>query len=185
MNLPVDIHYIGVNDHEIDLFEGQYKVPSGMAYNSYVLMDQKIAVLDTVDRRFTHEWLDNVAHCLGTRKPDYLIIQHMEPDHSANIEQFLRVYPETTHGALAGGHANLRFDRRCAFFGRCFRQIRRIGCHGGLGLRGTTVLFWHCRKVRRTGAGPAEKSGQPAHPNDLPAPWPGFAGKPRLLPGAL
>lgn len=94
MKITNDIKYVGVNDHEIDLFEGQYVVENGMAYNSYVIIDQKIAVVDTVDARFTHTWLDNVADVLEGRIPDYLIIQHMEPDHSANIANFLKVYPE-------------------------------------------------------------------------------------------
>lgn len=94
MKITNDIIYVGVNDHEIDLFEGQYIVPNGMAYNSYVIMDEKIAVLDTVDASFTHEWLDNLSEALGNKKPDYLIVQHMEPDHSANIENFMKVYPD-------------------------------------------------------------------------------------------
>ncbi|MBR6801840.1 MAG: flavin reductase [Eubacteriaceae bacterium] len=94
MKITNDIKYVGVNDHEIDLFEGQYDVPNGMAYNSYVIMDEKIAVMDTVDANFTHEWLDNLHETLGDRKPDYLIVQHMEPDHSANIVNFTNVYPE-------------------------------------------------------------------------------------------
>jgi len=94
MKITNDIRYVGVNDHKIDLFEGQYKVPNGMAYNSYVIMDEKVAVMDTVDRNFTHEWLDNLAGVLGNRKPDYLIVQHMEPDHSANIVNFLIAYPD-------------------------------------------------------------------------------------------
>ena len=95
MKVTEDIRYIGVNDHKIDLFEGQYKVPHGMSYNSYVIMDEKIAVMDTVDIRFTHEWLDNLAEVLGERRPDYLIVQHMEPDHSANIMNFMKIYPDT------------------------------------------------------------------------------------------
>ena len=95
MNITKDIKYIGVNDHQIDLFEGQYKVPNGMSYNSYIIMDEKIAVFDTVDKNFTHEWLDNISKVLNNRKPDYLIIQHMEPDHSANIASFLKIYPDT------------------------------------------------------------------------------------------
>lgn len=95
MNITKDIKYIGVNDHQIDLFEGQYKVPNGMSYNSYIIMDEKIAVFDTVDKNFTHEWLDNISKVLNNRKPDYLIIQHMEPDHSANIATFLKIYPDT------------------------------------------------------------------------------------------
>ena len=90
-----DIYYVGVNDHQVDLFEGQYKVPNGMAYNSYVIKDHKIAVVDTVDKNFTHEWLDNVSEVLGDKQPDYLIVQHMEPDHSANIMNFLKIYPDT------------------------------------------------------------------------------------------
>ncbi|MDO4173297.1 MAG: FprA family A-type flavoprotein [Eubacteriales bacterium] len=96
MDVTKDIQYIGVNDHKVDLFEGQYTVPNGMSYNSYVIMDEKIAVMDTVDIHFTEEWLANLAGALGDRKPDYLIIQHMEPDHSANIKNFLEIYPETT-----------------------------------------------------------------------------------------
>ncbi len=91
-----DIIYVGVNDHQIDLFEGQYIVPNGMAYNSYVILDEKVAVIDTVDQNFTTEWLDNVANALDGRLPDYLIVQHMEPDHSANIENFVKVYPSVT-----------------------------------------------------------------------------------------
>ena len=90
------IKYIGVNDREIDLFEGQYVVPNGMAYNSYVIIDEKIAVMDTVDARFTHEWLDNIQNVLGDKLPDYLIVQHMEPDHSANILNFAKSYPDAT-----------------------------------------------------------------------------------------
>jgi len=93
MFISNDIKYIGVNDHKIDLFEGQYKVPSGMAYNSYAIIDEKIAIMDTVDASFTHEWLDNIQGALQNRDPDYLIVQHMEPDHSANIANFVRTYP--------------------------------------------------------------------------------------------
>ena len=91
-----DIVYVGVNDHQVDLFEGLYDVPNGMAYNSYVILDQKVAVMDTVDQHFTDEWLNNVANALGGRTPDYLVVQHMEPDHSANIVNFLKVYPNAT-----------------------------------------------------------------------------------------
>lgn len=93
MKITNDVKYIGVNDHKVDLFEGQYVVPNGMAYNSYAIIDDKIAIMDTVDANFTHEWLDNIQNVLGARKPDYLIVQHMEPDHSANIVNFLKVYP--------------------------------------------------------------------------------------------
>ena len=99
------IRYVGVNDHQVDLFEGQYPVPNGMAYNSYVILDEKTAVMDTVDIHFTEEWLKNVAEALGERKPDYLVIQHMEPDHSASIKAFLKVYPDTTVVATAKAFA--------------------------------------------------------------------------------
>ena len=89
-----DIRYVGVNDHQVDLFEGQYVVPNGMAYNSYVILDDKVAVMDTVDQHFTQQWLDNIQAVLGDRQPDYLVVQHMEPDHSANIVEFLKRYPE-------------------------------------------------------------------------------------------
>ena len=88
------IRYVGVNDHQVDLFEGQYVVPNGMSYNSYVILDEKVAVMDTVDIHFTHEWLDNIANVLEGRKPDYLVVQHMEPDHAANIQNFVNTYPE-------------------------------------------------------------------------------------------
>jgi len=94
MKITNDIRYVGVNDRQVDLFEGQYVVPNGMAYNSYVILDEKIAVMDTVDKNFTQQWLANVAAVLEGRKPDYLVVQHMEPDHSANIANFLAAYPE-------------------------------------------------------------------------------------------
>lgn len=96
MFITEDIKYIGVNDHKVDLFEGQYVVPNGMSYNSYVIMDERIAIMDTVDAHFTHEWLDNIENALGGRTPDYLVIQHMEPDHSANIANFMKLYKDTT-----------------------------------------------------------------------------------------
>mgnify|MGYP001777677834 CR=1 FL=1 len=94
MEITKDIRYVGVDDRKVDLFEGQYPVPNGISYNSYVIMDQKIAVMDTVDQHFTEEWLGNIAKTIGDRKPDYLVVQHMEPDHSANVQRFLEVYPE-------------------------------------------------------------------------------------------
>lgn len=96
MKITSDIKYVGVNDHQVDLFEGQYVVPNGMAYNSYVVLDEKIAVMDTVDIHFTREWLANVETALDGRTPDYLVVQHMEPDHSANIQNFMKKYPDTT-----------------------------------------------------------------------------------------
>ena len=96
MEITNDIKYVGVNDHQVDLFEGQYKVPNGMSYNSYVILDQKICVMDTVDQHFTHEWLDNIQNVLNGKQPDYLIIQHMEPDYSANIANFMKVYDKAT-----------------------------------------------------------------------------------------
>ncbi len=120
MNITQDIRYIGVNDHQVDLFEGQYIVPSGMAYNSYVILDEKIAVMDTVDAAFTHEWLDNLQNALGSRKPDYLVVQHMEPDHSANIVSFIKAYPDARVVSSAKAFAMMK-----NFFGTDFadRQI--------------------------------------------------------------
>ena len=96
MKITDSIKYVGVNDHQVDLFEGQYAVPNGMSYNSYVILDEKVAVMDTVDANFLHDWLDNLERVLEGRKPDYLIVQHMEPDHAANVANFLKVYPDTT-----------------------------------------------------------------------------------------
>ena len=96
MTITNDIRYVGVNDHQVDLFEGQYRVPNGMSYNSYVILDEKIAVMDTVDKNFTHQWLDNIQNVLQGRKPDYLVVQHMEPDHAANIGNFMKTFPEAT-----------------------------------------------------------------------------------------
>ena len=115
MKITNDIKYVGVNDHEIDLFEGQYVMENGMAYNSYVIMDEKIAVMDTVDARFTHEWLDNIENIIGSRQPDYLVIQHMEPDHSANIANFMNVYQNTKIVSTEKAFAMMR-----QFFGTDF-----------------------------------------------------------------
>lgn len=121
MKISNDIRYVGVNDHQVDLFEGQYDVPNGMSYNSYVIMDEKIAVMDTVDKNFTHEWLDNLEHALEGRKPDYLIVQHMEPDHSANIDKFLNVYPEATVVSSAKA-----FNMMKNFFGTDYEDRRIV-----------------------------------------------------------
>ena len=121
MRISDDIIYVGVNDHQIDLFEGQYVVPQGMAYNSYVVKDYKIAVMDTVDRNFTHEWLDNVAKALEGKKPDYLVVQHMEPDHSANIANFMKTYPEATIVS-----SQKAFGMMKNFFGQEFEDRRLI-----------------------------------------------------------
>ncbi len=108
MKISEDIRYIGVNDHEIDLFEGQYVVPNGMAYNSYAIIDSKTAIMDSVDVRFSHEWLDNVSAALGGRKPDYLIVQHMEPDHAGSVSTFMNVYPEAKIVASAKAFAMMK-----------------------------------------------------------------------------
>ena len=121
MEITKDIRYVGVNDHQIDLFEGQYAVPNGMAYNSYVIMDEKIAVMDTVDQHFTHEWLDHVAAALEGRKPDYLVVQHMEPDHSANIVNFLKAYPEARIVSSVKAFAMMK-----NFFGQEFEDRRIV-----------------------------------------------------------
>ena len=117
MQVTKDILYVGVNDHKIDLFEGQYDVPNGMAYNSYVILDEKIAVMDTVDKNFTHEWLDNLEKAFDGRKPDYLVVQHMEPDHSANIVNFVKTYPEAKIVSSAKAFAMMK-----QFFGTDFEE---------------------------------------------------------------
>ncbi len=137
MNITNDIRYIGVNDHKIDLFEGQYRVPHGMSYNSYVILDEKIAVMDTVDTGFTHEWLDNLQNVLGSRQPDYLIVQHMEPDHSANILQFAKAYPAATLVASAKA-----FTMMQNFFGTDFADRRLVVGEGDtLSLGRHTLTF--------------------------------------------
>ena len=137
MTITKDIQYIGVNDHEIDLFEGQYAVPNGMSYNSYAILDDKIAIMDTVDARFTHEWLDNIQSLLGARKPDYLIVQHMEPDHSANIHTFARTYPDAVIVSSAKAFAMMK-----NFFGTDFADKRIVVGEGDtLSLGRHTLTF--------------------------------------------
>ena len=137
MTITKDIRYVGVNDHQVDLFEGQYVVPNGMSYNSYVILDEKIAVMDTVDRNFTHQWLDNLQTVLDGRKPDYLVIQHMEPDHSANIMNFLKVYPEATVVSSAKAFTMMK-----QFFGDDFESRRIVVGEGDtLALGKHTLAF--------------------------------------------
>ncbi len=137
MTITKDIHYIGVNDHQIDLFEGQYVVPNGMAYNSYAIMDEKIAIMDTVDKHFTREWLDNIRKTLADRKPDYLVVHHMEPDHSANIANFLNLYPEAVVVASAKAFAMMK-----NFFGDDYANRRIVVGEGDtLSLGRHTLTF--------------------------------------------
>ena len=134
-----DIYYAGVNDHQVDLFEGQFAVPNGMAYNSYVIMDEKIAVMDTVDVNFGEEWLANVSEILGDRKPDYLVVQHMEPDHSANITKFVETYPE----AKVVGNAKT-FQMIENFFGLDLADKQEVVTNNGtlsLGSHELTFVF--------------------------------------------
>ena len=137
MFITNDIRYVGVNDHQVDLFEGQYKVPGGMAYNSYVILDEKIAIMDTVDKNFTHEWLDNIQSALGGRKPDYLVVQHMEPDHAANVGNFMKLYPETTIVSSAKA-----FNMMGPFFGTSYEERRIVVGEGDtLSLGKHTLAF--------------------------------------------
>ena len=131
-----DIFYVGVNDHQVDLFEGQYVVPNGMAYNSYVIKDEKIAVVDTVDKNFTHEWLDNVAEVLGSDLPDYLIVQHMEPDHSANIMNFVKTYPDV---CVVGNVKTFKMIEQ--FFGVKLENTLVVGDMDTLSLGKHTLTF--------------------------------------------
>ncbi len=135
MKITNDIRYIGVNDHQVDLFEGQYIVPNGMAYNSYVIMDEKIAVMDTVDIHFKDEWLANMKEVLGDRKPDYLVVQHMEPDHSANIDNFLNEYPEAVVVSSAAA-----FKMMKNFFGSEYTDRRIVVGEGDTLNLGNHVL---------------------------------------------
>ncbi len=125
MYITDSIKYVGVNDHNIDLFEGQYPVPNGMAYNSYVILDEKIAVMDTVDANFTEEWLENLKSVLGDRKPDYLVVQHMEPDHSANIANFMNEYPEAKVVASV-----IAFNMMKNYFGTDFSDRKVVVAEG-------------------------------------------------------
>ena len=134
-NITESIRYVGVNDHQVDLFEGQYVVPNGMSYNSYVIMDEKIAVMDTVDIHFTHEWLDNVANVLDGRKPDYLVVQHMEPDHAANIQNFMNTYPDTTIVATQKA-----LNMMCNFFDMDIEGRSMVAENGGSLTLGSHVL---------------------------------------------
>ena len=135
MMITNDIKYIGVNDHQVDLFEGQYVVPNGMAYNSYVILDEKIAVMDTVDQNFGAQWLSNLEAVLAGRKPDYLIVQHMEPDHSANVAKFLETYPETT--VVASSKAFVMMQQ---FFGTDYADRRMVVGEGDTLSLGKHVL---------------------------------------------
>ncbi len=139
MFITNDIKYVGVNDHEIDLFEGQFTVPNGMAYNSYVITDEKTAVMDTVDARFTAEWLGNIESVLGGRKPDYLVVQHMEPDHSANIVNFLTAYPEATVIANSKTLTMMKNLFDCDFDGKV--QLVEDGSSISLGRHELTFVF--------------------------------------------
>lgn len=137
MIITDNIKYIGVNDHEVDLFEGQYVVPNGMAYNSYIILDEKIAVMDTVDARFTHAWLDNIQNTLGGKQPDYLVVQHMEPDHSANIHNFVKTYPNAKIVSSAKAFVMMK-----QFFGTDFAEKQIVVGEGDtLSLGGRTLTF--------------------------------------------
>ena len=125
MNITKDIRYIGVNDHQIDLFEGQYIVPEGMAYNSYVILDRQVAVMDSVDRHFGTEWLNNLAEVLEGRQPDYLVVQHMEPDHSANIRAFAEKYPQAKIVASAKAFTMMK-----NFYGEDYADRRIVAGEG-------------------------------------------------------
>lgn len=139
MKITDTIKYVGVNDHQVDLFEGQYAVPNGMSYNSYVILDEKVAVMDTVDANFVHNWLDNLEHALDGRKPDYLIVQHMEPDHAANIANFLKVYPDTTVVATEKAFVMIK-----NFFGLDLEGQKWVADNGStlsLGMHNLTFVF--------------------------------------------
>ena len=135
MTITKDIRYIGVNDHEVDLFEGQYVVPNGMSYNSYVILDEKVAVMDTVDIHFTEAWMENLEKVLEGRKPDYLVVHHMEPDHSASIDIFLKAYPQVTVVSSAKAFAMMK-----NFFGTDYADRRIVVGEGDTLSLGSHVL---------------------------------------------
>ena len=137
MKITNDIYYVGVNDHDIDLFEGQYVVPNGMAYNSYVIMDKQTAVMDSVDARFAAQWLEQIGQVLGDRSPDYLVVQHMEPDHSGSIMHFLEAYPQAKIVATAKAYVMMN-----QFFDRVFADHITV-CEGDrLELGAHTLTFY-------------------------------------------
>ena len=137
MTITKDIRYIGVNDHQVDLFEGQYVVPNGMSYNSYAIMDEKVAIMDTVDQNFTQQWLENIEKALEGRKPDFLVVHHMEPDHSANIHAFLTAYPEATVVSSAKAFTMMK-----QFFGTDYADRRIVVGEGStLSLGKHTLTF--------------------------------------------
>ena len=138
MNITESVYYVGVNDRNIDLFEGQYIVPNGMAYNSYVITDEKIAIMDTVDINFTEEWLSNLENVLKGRMPDYLVVQHMEPDHSANIDNFLKKYPEATVVS-----SKIAFQMMNQFFGTDYADRRIVVAEGDTLDLGSRILTFY------------------------------------------
>lgn len=151
MQITKDIKYIGVNDHELDLFEGQYEVPDGMAYNSYAIVDEKIAIMDSVEKKFFSPWMANIKEALGDRQPDYLIVQHMEPDHSANIDNFLKAFPQAVVVATAKAFAMMK-----NYFGTDYQDRRLVVgegdtlCLGQHTLTFTTAPMVHWPEVMMT-----------------------------------
>ena len=137
MEITKDILYVGVNDHLVDLFEGQYDVPNGMAYNSYLICDDKVAVMDSVDAHFTDEWITKIAAALGERTPDYLVVQHMEPDHSGSVAAFAQAYPGTTIVASAQA-----FNMMKAYFGTDYADRRVVVKEGDTLPLGTHTLHF-------------------------------------------
>ena len=159
-DITKDIKYIGVNDHEIDLFEGQYTVENGMAYNSYVIIDDKIAVMDSVDARFTDEWLGNIKSALGERRPDYLVVQHMEPDHSANIMNFAKAYPDAVIVSSAKAFVMMK-----QFFGTDFADRRIVAAEGDFQAVITPLTRDRKRQLQRRNLQHAD-IGHTVHHND-------------------
>ena len=171
MYITNDIRYIGVNDHTVDLFEGQYLVPKGIAYNSYVILDEKIAVMDTVDQNFTQPWLENLSAALEGREPDYLIVQHMEPDHAANVDKFLALYPSAIVVASAKAFAMMK-----GFFGTDYAERRIIVGEGStLSLGRHTLTFvtapWSTGPRSSSPTIPMTRSSSPPTASASSEPW--------------
>ena len=178
MKITNDIFYAGVNDRKIDLFEGQYKVPNGMAHNSYVIIDEKCAVMDTVDRSFTHEWLNNLEAALGGRQPDYLVVQHMEPDHSANIVNFMKNYPEAVVVSSAKAFTMMK-----NFFGTDFEDRRTVVGEGDtLSLGRHTLTFYTAPMTASASSAPwtPTRTGRARRAGTTSASWASTAPRCRL-----
>ena len=190
------VKYIGADDTTLDLFESQYQIPNGVSYNSYVILDEKVAVMDTIDERKTDEWFANLENVLNGRTVDYLVISHLEPDHAANIKRAADKFPQAQLVLSAKAKAMLpqffdiaHLEERCLVvkegdtleLGTHKRKIRCAECRRRVDRRGEKIFYQYRWKIRCAGSDTAQKSGSIRHSDDLPAAWTGFERKSRLL----